>query len=112
MRASVYVDSQVERVLHSCTHVYDGTNGGVSLTPEIREAIHAHTERLASQGLRVLALASRRPRGTLNIGDGLKREDVEQGHRFIGLAGIYDPPRPESAPAVAACKQAGIVVHM
>ena len=42
----------------------------------------------------------------------LNRADVEKDHSFIGLAGIYDPPRPESMYAVRACKDAGIVVHM
>jgi Na+-exporting ATPase len=31
---------------------------------------------------------------------------------FLGLAGIYDPPRPESREAVRACRAAGITVHM
>jgi Na+-exporting ATPase len=42
----------------------------------------------------------------------LERNATEKNLIFLGLAGIYDPPRPESAPAVEQCKQAGIVIHM
>jgi Na+-exporting ATPase len=31
---------------------------------------------------------------------------------FLGLIGLYDPPRPETAGAVQVCKEAGIKVHM
>ncbi|KAI0312394.1 hypothetical protein OF83DRAFT_660871 [Amylostereum chailletii] len=111
-RVVVFLKGAVERVLDTCTHTYMGTSEPVTLSHAMREKIHDQTEHLAAQGLRVLALASRRPRGDLNVHGELKREEVERDHCFIGLAGIYDPPRPESAPAVRACKEAGIVVHM
>ncbi|GAC73439.1 Ca2+ transporting ATPase [Moesziomyces antarcticus T-34] len=44
--------------------------------------------------------------------NGLSRAAAEQDFRFIGLLGIYDPPRAETRAAVEACKRAGIVVHM
>ena len=92
-------------------------------------------ESIASQGLRVLALAARRVdiRGQvkqMSSGDGTSeitevsndpihhllgkysREDVEKDFVFIGLVGIYDPPRKESITAVRACKEASITVHM
>lgn len=40
------------------------------------------------------------------------RKAVERGLTFLGLVGIYDPPRPESAPSVAQFKKASIRVHM
>ena len=43
---------------------------------------------------------------------GLSRAAAEQDFSFIGLLGIYDPPRAETRAAVEACKRAGIVVHM
>lgn len=80
----------------------------------MRDSIISRTDTLASQGLRVLALASRRPGSSLDLTPGkeLTREEVERDMCFIGLAGIYDPPRPESVHAVRACKRAGIAVHM
>ena len=70
-------------------------------------------ENLAKQGLRVLALAHR-TLGDSEIaqGAGLPREKVETQMTFLGLAGIYDPPRAESRDAVMTCHGAGIEVHM
>jgi Na+-exporting ATPase len=42
----------------------------------------------------------------------MSRDDVEQDAIFLGLVGIFDPPRLESFGAVRACREAGIVVHM
>ncbi|CDR98641.1 hypothetical protein [Sporisorium scitamineum] len=42
----------------------------------------------------------------------LSRAAAEQDFVFVGLLGIYDPPRAETRAAVEACKRAGIVVHM
>ncbi|KAJ7182704.1 sodium transport ATPase [Mycena crocata] len=110
----VFLKGAVERVLDACTHVFTGSGERISLTDALKQAVFAQTEQLASQGLRVLALASRRPQFALDLSSEitLERTDVEREHCFIGLAGIYDPPRPESVHAVRACRQAGIVVHM
>lgn len=43
---------------------------------------------------------------------GLQRDDIESDMVFLGLVGIYDPPRAESRPAVLKCYEAGIRVHM
>jgi magnesium-transporting ATPase (P-type) len=37
---------------------------------------------------------------------------VEQKLTFVGLVGLYDPPRLESASAIKQCQAAGITVHM
>ncbi|RXW25273.1 hypothetical protein EST38_g541 [Candolleomyces aberdarensis] len=80
------------------------------LTPEVREAFMAKYESLASQGLRVIGLARRNiTREQAGI---ITREEAEKDFTFLALAGISDPPRPETLGAVRACKAAGIVVHM
>jgi magnesium-transporting ATPase (P-type) len=67
------------------------------------------TERLASQGMRVLAMAVRRlPEPSNTLADA----DVEGGFTFLGLQGMIDPPRPEAVRAVQACHRAGITVKM
>lgn len=66
---------------------------------------------MAEGGLRVLALAYK----TLDTAQNAKtlpREEIEQSLTFLGLCGINDPPRPETASAVASCHQAGITVRM
>lgn len=57
----------------------------------------------SSQGLRVLAFAKKKvaPRRTLKLED-------EHDLTFVGLIAMMDPPRLESAPAVADCRRAGI----
>ena len=67
----------------------------------------ARAEALASQGLRVLALAER-PEAGIHI----DHATIEKGLAFLGLVGLIDPPRPEAIAAVAECRSAGIQVKM
>jgi Ca2+-transporting ATPase len=69
----------------------------------------AQVEALAAQGLRVLALAAKRPDLPLET---LSEDDVASGLVFLGLQGLIDPPRPEAIAAIAACHGAGIDVKM
>lgn len=105
---------QSERVLTASTRYIPDPEGApheyAPLTEEIRSTFLAKGEELASQGLRVIGLASRTV--PLESVDNITREDAEQDFIFRGLAGIFDPPRPETVGAVRSCKQAGIVVHM
>ena len=72
-------------------------------------ALQDQAEQLAAQGLRVLAFALKRLPA---VPDALDAATLEAGLSFIGLAGLIDPPRPEAAEAVAACKTAGIIPVM
>lgn len=108
----VFSKGAVERLLPLCTS-FQGPNGD-SVTQEgseWTEKIMRNVDYLANQGLRVLCLASTNWNGGSDPAS-LKRDDVERDLTFRGLIGIYDPPRPESAGAVAACKRAHITVHM
>jgi Ca2+-transporting ATPase len=72
-------------------------------------ALRDEAERLAAQGLRVLAFALKRlPR----VPQALDAAALENGLSFVGLVGLIDPPRPEAAESVAACKTAGIIPVM
>ncbi|KAF7185343.1 Calcium-transporting ATPase 3 [Pseudocercospora fuligena] len=73
--------------------------------------ILAQADAMATEGLRVLCLAHRRLPQDLNDKHG-DRDLMEQNLEFIGLVGIYDPPRLESAGAIKRCQAAGITVHM
>ncbi|EHY60841.1 P-type ATPase [Exophiala dermatitidis] len=114
----VYTKGAVERILDSCVSVHwsPDDESEVELDDHKKQVILARMEALASEGLRVLALASRYydPRsGRRASRDGPPpREHVETGLVFRGLIGLYDPPRPESADAVKHCHRAGIKVHM
>lgn len=56
--------------------------------------------------------AEKKLEGSADAIPGLSRQAGEQDFAFLGLLGIYDPPRAETRAAVEACKRAGIVVHM
>ncbi|KAG5922732.1 hypothetical protein E4U42_005373 [Claviceps africana] len=77
---------------------------------ELKRAIYCKAEELASEGLRVLCIADKVMSGQAE--DFQDRDKVESGLRFLGLAGLYDPPRPETAGALKRCREAGVTVHM
>ncbi len=69
---------------------------------EIKEQIKAQVEELSEQGLRVLCFAYKKYNAAeITLDD-------ENDLNFMGLIAMMDPPRAESAQAVAECKQAGI----
>jgi len=62
-------------------------------------------ERMAAEGLRVLAIAYRVWRAVPSAED---PGEIERELVFLGLVGLEDPPRPEAGPAVQLCRSAGI----
>ena len=103
----VYVKGAPERVLPRCVKALGPGGQEVVLDPA---AVLAEVERLAGEGLRVLAIArASAPSGTVT----LERGFVEEGElTLLGLAAMLDPPRPEAMAAVARCQAAGIAVKM
>lgn len=73
-----------------------------------KKEVMAMAESFASDGLRVLCVAQRKA-SEPNLAS---RENAEKHLTFLGLAGIRDPPRPESADAVRRCHEAGTTVVM
>ena len=95
----------VEVVLERCVDALTADGG---LAPLDREAVLADVERLAGEGLRVLAFATgERPPGETDLG-----HDHLTGLTFLGLQAMIDPPRPEAVAAVKACQTAGVRVKM
>ncbi|KAK4644080.1 potassium/sodium eff [Podospora bellae-mahoneyi] len=117
----VFTKGAVERIIDLCSHV--GTTD-VPMTEEYKEKILKQMTDFASQGQRVLAIAYRAWNGRYVAGkndgvdpslpknDEAQRSAVEKDLILLGLAGIYDPPRRETTPAIFDCAQAGIKVHM
>jgi Ca2+-transporting ATPase len=109
----VYTKGAVERLLGICSHWYGDAAGHPEKQPLEKadcDRIFETVNSLASEGLRVLAFAQRNDNST-NWTE-TTREVVEQNLTFLGLVGIYDPPREESAGAVKQAHLAGINVHM
>jgi Ca2+-transporting ATPase len=76
-----------------------------------RDQVLAENDRLAGEGLRVLAVASRDIDTAAFRPDGELLGEVE-GLTMLSLVGIVDPPRKEAKDAIARCKEAGIRVRM
>lgn len=94
-----------ERVVAQCQEVLTGSGPA----PVKREAILKEAERMAADGLRVLAVAFRR---WPELPGDLSAEQVERDLVFLGLVGLLDPPRPEVHEAVTLCRSAGITPVM
>jgi len=111
----VCVKGAPDVVLGRCTSYVDGTGDEQDLDAEATQARLADNERLASGGMRVLAVATRRVRAAVVLDtDG----SVAEPGRWIEdltlevLVGIVDPPRAEAREAIRLCHSAGIAVKM
>lgn len=80
-----------------------------SLSDGEKEKILSIINDYAKSGLRVIGFASKSQNN--HIKD-TKREKIEKDLNFLGILGIYDPPRPEAANAIESAKKAGIKVIM
>ena len=104
-----YVKGAVEIILeHSGRIVKDGK--AVKLTKNAKEKILKTNEEMASQALRVLAIAYKElPKTEAKKYD---EKELESDLIFIGLAGMIDPPRDEAKGANKLCRKAGIKTVM
>ncbi len=94
------VKGAAEIVLSKSTQ-YRGKNRVDKMSDLVRENLIKNAERMAGNGLRVLAVAYR---------DCGRIEEEELV--FCGFVGISDPPRKEAKQAVEECRRAGIQVVM
>jgi calcium-translocating P-type ATPase len=101
----LYCKGALEMLLPLCTHVQLGEKI-VPVNGDIQQAFINALEKMASEGLRVLAFAWRE----LKVGHDVGSEE----HDLIlsGLVGLEDPPRPEVPDAIQKCHEAGIKVIM
>jgi Ca2+-transporting ATPase len=101
----VAVKGAPRQVLNACDRrVSDGKDGDEPLDDEQRQQWIERTERLAADGLRVLAVAGK----TVD-----SREAEPYRHLcFLGLIGMHDPPRTDVRDAIDDCGAAGIRLIM
>ncbi|MEM2902167.1 MAG: HAD-IC family P-type ATPase [Candidatus Bathyarchaeia archaeon] len=110
-KLKAYVKGAPETIIRMCHKILE--DGKIeNLVQREKEKILTISTQMASEGLRVLAIAFQEIEKDklVNFKAGM------QTHRaklvFVGLAGITDPPRPEAKSAVQLCKRAGIKVVM
>ncbi|GAB6194481.1 cation-transporting P-type ATPase [Desulfocastanea catecholica] len=102
----VYMKGAVEAILARCDSMLAEKGDTLQLNAD---AVLNDVEKMAAQGLRVLAFATRElPVGAREI----HHENVASGLTFLGLIGMIDPPRPEAITAVKVCQAAGIRIKM
>jgi Ca2+-transporting ATPase len=101
----VDVKGAPNRVLDACTRMA-GINGDGDrpLEEKDRRQWHERAEELASDGLRMLAVADKVAENA--------EEEPYRDLRFLGLIGLLDPPREEVRQAIEQCRDAGIRVVM
>ena len=107
----VYVKGAPDVLLERSTHVITPKGGVIPLDETIRQTVMAENNRLAAQGMRVLAFAGKHfdPDSFAPGGNLL---DEIQGLALFALVGIVDPPRPEAKQAIAEAHQAGIQIRV
>ena len=98
----VYTKGGLDELLSKCTHIYIN-NQEIPLKSEHIAEIQKVNSELASQALRVLAMAYKKIEE-----NPAKTDDLENNLIFIGMVGMIDPARPEAKEAVEKCKTAGI----
>lgn len=106
----IFCKGAVERIIDLCTTIGTGPNQR-QVTDEVKDEVLSQMNRLAQQGLRVMAIAQRQ-HNNFDAKAEIPREDIEKDLTLLGLAGLYDPPRLETRDAVKECATAGIKVHM
>jgi len=108
----LYVKGAPDVLLNYAARVIDKTGAAVDISAHYTGLL-SHNSRLASQGLRVLAVAQRD--FDLESWQELSDEDpmsLVQDLTFLALVGIIDPPRPEARDAITTAHAAGISVKM
>ena len=93
-----YSKGAADELLPTCTRQLQAGDE-LPLADADRDGIRAVEQRLASDGLRVLAVARKA---------GPTVQDAESGMTLLGLIAMMDPPRSEARTAVETCDAAGI----
>ena len=104
-KSRVFAKGALERLLPMCSKMAaPGMDTNID-----REHLENRAQQLASDGYRVLALAT----GEIKLGaDEVLSEEHLHDLTLLGLVGMIDPLRPQVRTAIASCRHAGIEVAM
>jgi len=104
-----YVKGAVELILERSERILK-VGEEVKLSEKEKEQILKTNEEMASQALRVIAVAYKELSN--NATGKYNEEELESNLVFVGLAGMIDPPRAEAKGANELCRKAGIKTVM
>jgi len=107
---TLFAKGAPEGIISLCSHVHLKGEDTHPISSEDQKVIKEENHRMASDGLRVLALSYCLLPDDFDPSS--KREDMEQDLIFLGLVGIKDPPRPGVKESIDKCHKAGIIVRM
>lgn len=91
-----------EIILDKCEFVLEN-NETIKLGEENKRKILSHAFSMGEEALRVLAVSYKEI-----LDDKTADNSAEEGHVFLGLVGMIDPPREEVKSAIKTCNTAGI----
>lgn len=103
-RNFVAAKGSVEHLLVKCERILFGETEK-ALSEDDRKKIITESEKMAAEGLRVLAFA-------YNEDKEINKEDFLNGLIYAGMIGFLDPPRLEIKDAILSCRNAGIKIVM
>jgi Na+-exporting ATPase len=117
----LFVKGAMERVLEvSSSYATEG--GSVPVDATIGPLAEQKMLGMAGDAMRVLGLGYKVSPLTVPLAEPIAntmvslgwddRAKCEEGLTFLGVIGMFDPPRKETLPAVRVCHNAGITVHM
>ena len=100
----VAAKGSVEHLIEKCKQTQSGATIK-ALGEKEKKTILAESEKMAAQGLRVLAFAYRE-------GKEFAKDDFLKNLVYVGMIGFLDPPRTDIKHAILSCRKAGIKVVM
>ncbi len=100
----VAAKGSVEHLLVKCDRILFGETEK-ELSEDDRKKIITESEKMAAEGLRVLAFAYKEDKE-------INKEDFLNGLIYAGMIGFLDPPRLEIKDAILSCRNAGIKIVM
>ncbi|KAJ5628181.1 hypothetical protein N7490_010409 [Penicillium lividum] len=113
----IYVKGAPDVLLGRCSTYWSAVNNAVRpLDAHARQKLSDFQAKLSRRAERVIILCQRRYTPVHPLGsNGFSDEILESGVQdltVVGIFGIIDPPRPETAQTVAACRRAGVRFFM
>ena len=113
----IYVKGAPDVLVDRCSTYWSAADNAVlPLDVNARNKLFSYQAKLSARAERVILLCQRHyvpvhPVGTNGFSDEILESGV-QDLTILGIFGIIDPPRPETADTVAACRRAGIRFFM